>query len=112
MTPTGFAAGAYSATQQLTRGGALKALAGAATGGAAAAAPVGQGFGQMLSSALNGVAETGRKAEAQAVSAASGKSNLVDVVTAVAESETALQTLVAVRDRVIAAYEEIMRMQV
>jgi flagellar hook-basal body complex protein FliE len=36
----------------------------------------------------------------------------VDVVTAVAESETALQTLVSVRDRVISAYEEIMRMQI
>jgi len=33
-------------------------------------------------------------------------------VTAVAESETALQTLVAVRDRVISAYEEIMRMPI
>lgn len=112
MTTTGFAAGAYSATQQLTRGAALKALAGGGAGGVAGAAPAGQGFGQLLSNALNGVAETGRKAETQAVAAASGKSNLVDVVTAVAESETALQTLVAVRDRVIAAYEEIMRMQV
>ena len=109
MTPTGFAAGAYSATQQLTKGAALKGLA---SGGLGGAAPAGQGFGQLLSDALNGVAETGRKAESQAISAASGKSNLVDVVTAVAESETALQTLVAVRDRVIAAYEEIMRMQV
>jgi flagellar hook-basal body complex protein FliE len=29
-----------------------------------------------------------------------------------AESETALQTMVAVRDRMISAYEEIMRMQI
>ena len=43
---------------------------------------------------------------------AGGKANVVDVVTAVAESETAIQTLVAVRDRVISAYEEIMRMQI
>ncbi|KMO37226.1 flagellar hook-basal body protein FliE, partial [Methylobacterium tarhaniae] len=41
-----------------------------------------------------------------------GKANVVDVVTAVAESETALQTLVAVRDRVISAYEDILRMQI
>ena len=34
------------------------------------------------------------------------------MVTAVAESETALQTMVAVRDRMISAYEEIMRMQI
>jgi len=33
-------------------------------------------------------------------------------VTAVAESESAIETLVAVRDKVIAAYDDIMRMQV
>jgi flagellar hook-basal body complex protein FliE len=48
----------------------------------------------------------------QSVKAISGKADLVDVVTAVAESEAALETLVAVRDKVIAAYEEIMRMPV
>ncbi len=41
-----------------------------------------------------------------------GKANVVDVVTAVAETEVAVETLVAVRDRVIAAYEEIMRMPI
>ena len=51
-------------------------------------------------------------ADAQAAAAVQGKADMVDVVTAVAESETALETLVAVRDRVIAAYEEIMRMPI
>ena len=41
-----------------------------------------------------------------------GKANVVDVVTAVAETEVALETMVSVRDRVIAAYEEIMRMPI
>src|SRR5262245_45051704 len=39
-----------------------------------------------------------------------GKANMIDVVTTVAESETAIQTMVAVRDKVIAAYEEILKM--
>lgn len=115
MATTGFATGAYSAAQQLikARGGAgapggLGAFGG--LGGSPAAG--GSSFGQMLTNALDGVAASGRKAETQAMSAASGKANLVDVVTAVAESETALQTLVAVRDRVISAYEEIMRMPI
>jgi len=38
--------------------------------------------------------------------------DLVEVVTAVAESEAALKSLVAVRDRVVAAYEEIVRMPI
>ena len=43
---------------------------------------------------------------------AAGKANVVDVVTAVAETEVAVEALVAVRDRVITAYEEIMRMPI
>jgi flagellar hook-basal body complex protein FliE len=37
---------------------------------------------------------------------------MVDVVTAVTESETAVQALVSVRDRVIAAYEDILKMPI
>ena len=116
MTTTGLATGAYAAARNLMKPAAFgagsamgAALGNAAVGGTGAA---GGGFGQLLSGAVEGVAETGRKAETQAIGAASGKANLVDVVTAVAESETALQTLVAVRDRVISAYEEIMRMPI
>ncbi len=70
------------------------------------------GFGDMLQNALNKVSVAGTKADTQSIKAISGKADLVDVVTAVAESEAALETLVAVRDKVIAAYEEIMRMPV
>ena len=43
---------------------------------------------------------------------AAGKANMVDVVTAVTETEVAIDTLVSVRDKVIAAYEEIMKMPI
>ena len=43
---------------------------------------------------------------------AAGKANIVDVVTAVSETEVAIEALVSVRDKVIAAYEEIMRMPI
>ena len=102
------AAGAYAAAQKLSTPLANPASASAAQQGASK----GGDFSALLDKALGGVAESGHKAEAQAMSVASGKADLVDVVTAVAESETALQTLVAVRDRVISAYEEIMRMQI
>lgn len=110
MTPTA-ATGAYAAAKTLMQAGALAGTAGPTTAGLAATSN-GQGFGQLLQGALNGAADAGRRAEAEAMAAASGKANLVDVVTAVAESETALQTLVAVRDRMISAYEEIMRMPI
>jgi flagellar hook-basal body complex protein FliE len=70
------------------------------------------GFGKLLSSALGSVAEKGRAAEASAAALISGKTDMVDVVTAVAETEVAMETLVTLRDRVISAYEEIMRMPI
>ena len=56
--------------------------------------------------------EAGRKSDAQTQAMAAGKANIVDVVTAVAETEVAIDTLVSVRDKVIAAYEEIMKMPI
>ncbi|HWV51553.1 flagellar hook-basal body complex protein FliE [Pseudorhodoplanes sp.] len=72
----------------------------------------GQNFGALLKDAMGQVTQAARTTDAQAQTLAVGKANVVDVVTAVAESETAVETLVAVRDRVIAAYEEIMRMPI
>ncbi|GJE56126.1 MULTISPECIES: flagellar hook-basal body complex protein FliE [Methylobacterium] len=104
MATSAFAAGAYAAAQSIARpGSAPKPMQASGAGG---------GFGSLLTQALDTVAQTGAKADAQTLSAATGKANVIDVVTAVAESETALQTLVAVRDRVISAYEEIMRMPI
>jgi flagellar hook-basal body complex protein FliE len=69
-------------------------------------------FGDVLKQALHAVNEAGQKSDAQTVQLAKGKSNMVDVVTAVAETEVAIDAVVAVRDKVIAAYEEIMRMPI
>ena len=67
---------------------------------------------RVLKDALGSVMEAGRKSDAQTVAMASGKANVMDVVTAVAETDVAVSTLVSVRDRVIAAYEDIMKMPI
>jgi flagellar hook-basal body complex protein FliE len=72
----------------------------------------GENFGAMLKDAMTSVNQAARASDNHAHALATGKANVVDVVTAVAESEVAVETLVAVRDRVIAAYEEIMRMPI
>jgi flagellar hook-basal body complex protein FliE len=72
----------------------------------------GTSFGAVLKEALNGVLDTGRKSDAQTVAMASGKANVMDVVTAVAETDVAVSTLVSVRDKVIQAYEDIMKMAI
>lgn len=69
-------------------------------------------FAGLLQQTVDSVVETGKVAEAQAFEAAAGRADVVDVVTAVAETEVALETLVSIRDKVIAAYEEIMRMPI
>lgn len=108
MATPSFAAGAYASIQGMGAGNLMrKPLAG--IGGAESGSP---DFSSMIGKALQETAEAGRKADTQTANVAQGRSDIVDVVTAVAESEAAIETLVAVRDRVIAAYEEIMRMPV
>jgi flagellar hook-basal body complex protein FliE len=72
----------------------------------------GGSFASLLKDAIGAVGEAGRKSDAQAQALANGKSNMVDVVTAVAETEVAVDAVVAVRDKVIAAYDEIMKMPI
>ena len=69
-------------------------------------------FGQMVKDAVGTVVDKGRASDAQAIALANGKADVVDVVTAVAETEVAMETMVTVRDRVISAYQEIMRMPI
>lgn len=69
-------------------------------------------FGEMLSQSLQEVVDAGKKSDALSTEMVNGKANVVDVVTAVSQTELAITSLVAVRDRVISAYEEIMRMPI
>ena len=83
------------------------------TGGAGKGADAGgQSFSSVLKEAIGSVLDVGRKSDAQTVAMASGKANVMDVVTAVAETDVAVSTLVSVRDKVIAAYEDIMKMPI
>jgi flagellar hook-basal body complex protein FliE len=72
----------------------------------------GGGFGGALQRALVGVVETGHQADAQAMTAIACGGNLTEVVTAVSRAELALQSTVAIRDRVVQAYQDIMRMPI
>jgi flagellar hook-basal body complex protein FliE len=72
----------------------------------------GPSFGALVKEAINGLSKTTHNSDLQSQAAANGKANMIDVVTAVAESEVAIDTLVSVRDKVISAYEEIMKMPI
>lgn len=72
----------------------------------------GLSFGAVLKDAIGSVMEAGRKSDAQTIAMANGKANVMDVVTAVADTDVAVSTLVAVRDKVIQAYEDVMKMTI
>lgn len=69
-------------------------------------------FGQMVQHAIADAAQSSRHAEKASMAAVAGKADIVDVVTAIAQAETSLETVIAVRDQVIQAYQEIMRMPI
>jgi flagellar hook-basal body complex protein FliE len=96
------AANAYAALARMTSAG------GAGKGNETS----GQSFGAVLKDALGSVMEAGRKSDAQTVAMTNGKANVMDVVTAVAETDVAVSTLVSVRDRVIQSYEDILKMPI
>ena len=72
--------------------------------------PSGVSFGALLKQVVTDAVDGGRQSEAQAIQAVAGGANLQDVVEAVNAAEITLQTVVAVRDRIITAYQEIMHM--
>jgi flagellar hook-basal body complex protein FliE len=97
------AAKAYASTQKTA--GIDPGLGGGAVSGTG-------GFGDLLKSAMTDAMKASKTAETQMAAQVQGKAELVDVVTAISAAETSLETVMAVRDQVISAYQEIMRMPI
>jgi flagellar hook-basal body complex protein FliE len=72
----------------------------------------GSSFSDVLKGVMGDTIQASKTAEAKMMAGAQGKADLVDVVTAISSAEASLETVMAVRDQVISAYQEIMRMQI
>jgi flagellar hook-basal body complex protein FliE len=72
----------------------------------------GSDFGKLLAQGMQGVVDAGKTSDKLSLDLVNGKANVVDVVTAISQTELAMESMVAVRDKVISAYEEIMRMPI
>jgi flagellar hook-basal body complex protein FliE len=90
--------------------GASRPAAGADAGAAAGAG--GDGFTTALKDVAESWIETLRQGEQKSAQAVAGQIDIREVVMAVNNAELTLQTAVAVRDKVIQAYQEIMRMPI
>ena len=94
---------------------AINAYSNAARGGGLGGAPKAAGgdeFADLVKGAIREAVKIGQRAEKASVAGINDRADLNMVVTTVAEAEMTLQTVVAVRDKVIDAYREIMRMPI
>jgi len=72
----------------------------------------GPSFTSILENTVESLNKTGEKSDQNLLAMTQGKADIIDVVTAVAETELTVQALVSVRDRVITAYQEVLRMPI
>ena len=72
----------------------------------------GQNFADFIKDATQGAVDTMHKGEALSMKGIAGEADLTDVVTAVNSAETTLQVVTSLRDRMIQAYQEILRMPI
>lgn len=97
ITPAA-ASGAYASTAKI--GGAASGVAGGAS------------FGDVLKESTEAAINTMKAGEKASAEAVTGNADLNDVVQAVTSAELTLQTVVAIRDRLVNALQEVMRMPV
>ncbi|ODT73066.1 MAG: flagellar hook-basal body protein FliE [Pelagibacterium sp. SCN 63-23] len=106
-TPFNAATAAYGNASRL-----INQAAKPATDLTAATSSGGNSFADILAQNVQGVVDQGKVSDQMAMDMVSGKANVVDMVTALSETEMAIESMVTIRDRVISAYEEIMRMPI
>ncbi len=95
------ALGAYASTLRNTLGN--DAAKNAST------ASEGPSFGAVLKASIDSAVQAQETSEQVSAKAVVGKADMTEVLQAVNDAELALNTVLAVRDRVVQAYQEVMR---
>ena len=70
----------------------------------------GNEFADLVKGALSEAKKIGERSEQLSIAGIADRADIGQVVTAVAEAEVTVQTVVAIRDKVIEAYKDIIRM--
>ena len=81
-------------------------------GSAADSGPAGESFGAIVARTLGDSLQATRQSEQISMQAVTGQADLNQIVTAVTNAEVTLQTVISIRDRVIQAYQEVLRMPI
>ena len=104
MTTINNAISAYNQAARSLGGGESEKSEGVTSGG--------MDFASMLKDGAKNAIESSKKSEELSKQAIAGKADVRDVVAAVNNAELTLQTVVAVRDKVIGAYNDILKMPI
>ena len=96
--------GAVQAYDKMLRQGGSAGMEARDSGGA--------DFSAMLRRAAERAADTVLQGENQTIQAAAGSADLTEVVMAVSKAEMTLETVVTLRDKVVQAYQEVLRMPI
>ena len=93
---------------------ALSMLGSAATPSATQTATAANGpdFGAMMSKLSKDAVDNVKHAETMSVDGLAGKANVQDVVQSVMSAQESLQTALAIRDKAVAAFQEVSRMSI
>lgn len=97
------ASAAYGATQKLATGAGGAEEAGSSSGGS---------FADLLAQGLEEAVGAQKKSEQLSSDAVIGKADINEVILAVQNADVVLNTVVAIRDKVISAYQDILRMAI
>jgi flagellar hook-basal body complex protein FliE len=84
----------------------------AASGASASASSAGGDFSDMVGNAARSALQTVREAETTTARGVAGRTDVQSVVQAMSNAEITVQAVVAVRDKVVGAYDDVMRMAV
>lgn len=69
----------------------------------------GPSFGDVLKSSVQSAIDAQHNSEKVSAAAVTGNANMTEVLQAVNDAEMALNTVLALRDRLVQAYEQVMR---
>lgn len=72
----------------------------------------GSGFADFLENAAGNAVENVKKGEEMAAGLVTGNADLAEVASAIASADVTLKGVIAVRDKVIAAYQDIIKMPI
>lgn len=78
----------------------------------ASAAAVGVDFSQLLADASAGAANTLKSGEATAIAGLQGKASVQEVVESVMNAEQTLHAAIAIRDKLVGAYQSLTQMAI